>query len=104
MKTATQTLLAQKREALKTLRYEIKTLSENVKADKVAATKAKQEAKALKAFEKKQKEMALALKRQDRIAKMEARLQKMKDKQNPVGAKAVKASKRPSKAIVTTFA
>ena len=40
MKTKTQVLLAEKREALKTLRYEIKTLAENVKADREAAKKA----------------------------------------------------------------
>ena len=35
------------------------------------------------------------------IVKAQARLQKLLDKQNPVGAKAIKAAKRPSKVTVT---
>jgi hypothetical protein len=50
-------------------------------------------------FERKQNSAALrAQKKADRIAKLEARLEALR---NPVGAKAIKANKKPSKATVT---
>ena len=53
-------------------------------------------------FERKQNSAASrAAKKAERIAKLEAKLEALR---NPVGAKAIKANKKPSKATVTTFA
>jgi uncharacterized protein (UPF0210 family) len=53
-------------------------------------------------FERKQNSANLrAAKKAERIAKLEAKLDALR---NPVGAKAIKANKKPSKATVTTFA
>jgi len=53
-------------------------------------------------FERKQNSAALrAQKKADRIAKLEARLEALR---NPVGAKAIKANKKPSKVTVTKIA
>ena len=53
-------------------------------------------------FERKQNSAALrAQKKADRIAKLEARLEALR---NPVGAKAIKANKKPSKVTVTKLA
>lgn len=82
---------AQKREAIKALREALKEDAVFAKAEKFAKREAKAEAKAAKV--------------QAAIAKAEARLQKLLAKAvGPVGAKARKAAKRPSKAIVTKVA
>ncbi len=53
-------------------------------------------------FERKQNSAALrAQKKAERIAKLEARLEALR---NPVGAKAIKANKKPSKVTVTKVA
>ena len=53
-------------------------------------------------FERKQNSAALrAQKKAERIAKLEARLEALR---NPVGAKAIKANKKPSKVTVTKIA
>ncbi len=53
-------------------------------------------------FERKQNSAALrAQKKADRIAKLEAKLEALR---NPVGAKAIKANKKPSKVTVTKVA
>ena len=53
-------------------------------------------------FERKQNSAALrAQKKAERIAKLEARLEALR---NPVGAKAIKANKKPSKVTVTKLA
>jgi hypothetical protein len=92
---AMKALLAEKREALKTLRYEIKTLSENIKRDKL-------EAKVLRDYNKTQKAIARDMKKAERIAKLEAKLSALKTP--PVGAAARKASKKPSAVTITKAA
>jgi hypothetical protein len=53
-------------------------------------------------FQRKQNSAALrAQKKAERIAKLEAKLEALR---NPVGAKAIKANKKPSKATVTKTA
>jgi hypothetical protein len=53
-------------------------------------------------FQRKQNSAALrAQKKAERIAKLEAKLEAMR---NPVGTKAIKANKKPSKATVTKTA
>ena len=82
---------AQKRETIKALR-------EALKADAVAKREARAAAKI-------DREAKRASKVAAAIAKAEARLQKLLSKQvGPVGSKARKAAKRPSKAIVTKVA
>ena len=86
--------LNQKRETLKALRVSIKAevaFNRTLKAD---AAVAKAEAKAAK-------EQAKADKVAASIAKAQAKLQKLLDKAAaPVGAKAIKANRKPSKAVV----
>jgi hypothetical protein len=58
-------------------------------------------AKAAKADARLQKQQAKALKQEQAIVKAQARLQRLLEKQaKPVGTKAIKAAKRPSKAVV----
>lgn len=77
---------AQKREAIRVLREAIQNDMFQKRVEKQSIARAKERAK----------ESKIA----DAIAKVEARLQKLLSKQSkPVGAKAIKASKRPSKAI-----
>ena len=53
-------------------------------------------------FERKQNSAALrAQKKAERIAKLEAKLNALR---NPVGTKAIKANKKPSKVVVTKTA
>lgn len=79
--------LAQKREAVKALRASIKAEAEAKALAKIAAVEAKR--------------AATEAKRAAAIAKAEARLAKLLAKQaGPVGSKAVKANKRPSKGVI----
>jgi hypothetical protein len=82
--------LTQKRAAVAALKQSIK--------DDVAFRK--QEKLALKADKVKAREAKL----EARIAKQLATLQKLKDKANPVGTKAIKAAKRPGPVTVTKMA
>ena len=76
----------QKREAIKALRAALLADREASKTSKIVKAQLKQE--------------AAALKHATAVAKAEARLQKLLSKQvGAVGAKAVKANKRPSKAV-----
>jgi hypothetical protein len=72
----------------------IKELRESIAIDRSVARSAKVLARAEKA-------QARADKKADRIAKLQAKLDALL---NPVGAKAIKASKKPGKATVTKFA
>lgn len=75
---------------LKTQKAVVAALRIKVQAERTNMAAAKAEAKATK--------------QANAIAKAQARLQKLLEKQAaPVGAKAVKANKRPSKATVTKF-
>jgi hypothetical protein len=86
--------LEQKRAAIVALRDSIKAERASRK-DAAAAKRAERaEAKAAKAA-------AAIVKREAAIAKAQARLQKLLDKQNPVGTAARKAARKPSKPTVT---
>ncbi|NBX50956.1 hypothetical protein EBT25_13745 [bacterium] len=87
--------LAQKREAVKALRASI---SEELAVRKMLRA----DAKVAKAAAKAAKAAARAQKKADRIAKMEAKLAALKS--TPVGAKAIKANRKPSKVKTTKFA
>jgi microcystin-dependent protein len=77
----------QKRAAIAALRASLVADREQAAATKIAAAEAKQ--------------AAASAKREAAIAKAQARLEKLLAKQvGAVGAKAVKANKRPSKAVV----
>ncbi len=80
--------VAEKRAALKELNAMIKADIANAK---VARAEAK-EARLKKAFER----------RENSIAKAKARLEKLLDKKNPVGAKALKANRKPGPVTVST--
>jgi hypothetical protein len=72
----------------------VKSLKQMIKDDVLANRQAN--------FERKQNSAALrAAKKADRIAKLEAKLAALR---NPVGAKAVKANRKPGKVTVTKFA
>lgn len=86
----TQAALAEARLALKSTKVLVAELSAKVKAEREAARIAKAE--------------AVASKRAAAIAKAQARLQKLLDKANPVGAKALKANRKPGKVTVTKMA
>ncbi len=72
----------------------VKSIKEMIKEDIAASRTSKQLAKAAKRVERESK-------RADRIAALEAKLEALR---NPVGAKALKANKKPGKVTVTKFA
>lgn len=80
--------LTDKRALLKALKADIKTSAE-------LARQAKANAKA-------EKVARVALKRQASIEKARLKLQKLMDKQNPVGAKALKANRKPGPVTTVT--
>jgi hypothetical protein len=72
----------------------VKSIKEMIKED-IASNRAAN-------FERKQNSALLrAQKKQDRIAKLEQKLELLR---NPVGAKAIKSNRKPSKPVVTKFA
>ena len=73
-----------------------------IKAFRAIYTENRAAAKAAKADALIQKRQAKALKQEQAIVKAQLRLQKLLEKQaQPVGSKAAKANRRPSKAVVT---
>lgn len=101
--------LAQKRETVTALR-------ESIKAEVAARKAAKVDAKATKAAARAARVIARETKMAEKIAKAEARLvalqakndarlQKLADlKAKPVGTKAIKANRKPSKVTITEMA
>ena len=79
--------VAEKRNLVKSIKLMIK---EHVAANRDANFQRKQNSALLR-----------AQKKQDRIAKLEQKLELLR---NPVGAKAIKANRKPSKPVVTKFA
>lgn len=77
------------RESLKIQKNVIVGIQNAIKREKASSRSAKINAKQVKAA-------AAAERKAARVAKLEAQLQKLKEKNNPVGAKAIKAAKRPS--------
>jgi hypothetical protein len=82
--------LTQKREAVKALKAAIK---EEATMRRLS-----------KEFAKAEKAKAAEARREVAIAKAQAKLQRLLDKANPVGAKALKANRKPSACTVTTMA
>jgi len=92
--------LNQKRETVKALRASIAEEVLNRKHAKSVAATEKAEARLAKAEAQAVKREQVALKRMSAIAKAQARLDKLMAKAvGPVGHKATKASKRPSKVV-----
>ena len=79
--------VAQKRSLVKSIKEMIK---EDIAANRAANFARKQNSALLR-----------AQKKQDRIAKLEQKLAALR---NPVGAKAIKSNRKPSKPVVTKFA
>jgi hypothetical protein len=79
--------VAEKRNLVKSIKFMIK---EHIAANRDANFQRKQNSALLR-----------AQKKAERIAALEAKLEAMR---NPVGAKAIKANKKPSKPAVTKFA
>jgi len=79
--------VAQKRSLVKSIKDMIK---EDIAANRAANFARKQNSAALR-----------AQKKQDRIAKLEQKLAALR---NPVGTKAIKANRKPSKTVTTKFA
>jgi hypothetical protein len=77
------------RESLKIQKNLIVGIRNAIKREKASDRSAKINAKQVKAA-------ASAERKAVRVAKLEAQLARLKEKQNPVGAKAIKAAKRPS--------
>ena len=84
--------------ALEAARAEVKRLVLAVKAEREAIRIERANAKEARAAAKVARVAAAAEKRAARIAKLEAKLAAMK---NPVGVKAMKANRKPSKVTVT---
>ncbi len=88
-----QVALAVKIEALRIAKYEVKTLRENIKAEKVLNRQVKADAKVATNAARKQR---IA----DKIAKAEVRLAALKAKQNPVGIVAKRQSRKAGKVTI----
>ena len=88
-----QVSLAVKIEDLRIAKYEIKTLRENIKAEKLLVCQVKADAKIATDIARKQR---IA----DKIAKAEVRLAALKAKQNPVGIVAKRQSRKASKVTI----
>jgi len=87
--------LAEARTNAKFWKERAQFLAASVKQEKLDAQLAKAEAR-------REKEEKAAARRSAAIEKAQARLQKLLDKQAaPVGSKALKANRKPSKAVVT---
>ena len=76
-------------------------LKDAIRVDMMAARVAKAKNKEIKKIARENRAYDRAAKKAARIAKLEAKLSALK---NPVGAKAIKANKKPSKATVSVFA
>lgn len=95
-KTQNQIALTEAKQLMVELRQKLK-IQKNVIAGIRAALKQEKEFnRSAKIAAKQQLAGIRAERKAARVAKLEAQLQKLKEKQNPVGAKAIKAAKRPS--------
>jgi hypothetical protein len=88
-----QVALAVKIEALRVAKYEVKTLRENIKAEKVLNRQVKADAKVATNAARKQR---IA----DKIAKAEVRLAALKAKQNTVGIVAKRQARKAGKVTI----
>ena len=87
---------------LKIVQSEIKTLRDKAAKVRAALKTARANAKTEKTIARQAKTNIATVKKAERIAKLEAKLLALKT--GPVGIKALKANKKPSKVIVTKIA
>jgi hypothetical protein len=95
------TLVKSKRAELKDSLATIKLIRAELTEAKIKDAEFRADIKANRAFEKTMKRELLEEKRKIAIEKAEKRLAKLKAKETPAGHKAAKASRRPSKVIIT---
>lgn len=88
--------------ALKNIQAQMKTLRTQATEVRAALKTARANAKAEKTIARQAKKNVAAQKKAERIAKLEAKLLALKT--GPVGIKAKKANKKPSKVTVTKIA
>ena len=88
-----QVSLAVKIENFRIAKYEVKTMRENIKAEKTLVRQVKADAKIATNVARKQR---IA----DKIAKAEVRLEALKAKQNPVGIVAKRQSRKASQVTI----
>ena len=87
---------------LKIVQAEIKTLREKAVKVRAAIKVARANAKTEKTIARQAKKNVASVKKADRIAKLEAKLLSLKT--GPVGIKALKANRKPSKVTITKVA
>lgn len=85
--------------ALAAARAEVKRLVEVVRAERETAKTVREFARREREFEREARASARAERKAVRIAKLEAKLAALKS--GPVGTKAMRANRKPSKVIVT---
>ncbi len=98
MKTQTQNQVAltEAKQLMVELRQKLKIQKNVIAGIRAALKQEKEYNRSAKLAAKQQLAGIRAERKAARVAKLEAQLQKLKEKQNPVGAKAIKAAKRPS--------
>jgi len=98
MKTQTQNQIAlvEAKQLMVDLRQKLEITKNVIAGIRAALKKEREYNRSAKIAAKQQLAGIRAERKAARVAKLEAQLQKLKEKQNPVGAKAIKAAKRPS--------
>ena len=95
-KTQNQVALTEAKQLMVELRQKLKIQKNVIAGIRAALKQEKEYNRSAKIAAKQQLAGIRAERKAARVAKLEAQLQKLKEKQNPVGAKAIKAAKRPS--------
>ena len=95
-KTQNQIALVEAKQLMVDLRQKLKIQKNVIAGIRAALKQEKEYNRSAKLAAKQQLAGIRAERKAARVAKLEAQLQKLKEKQNPVGAKAIKAAKRPS--------
>jgi len=96
MKTQNQIALTEAKDKLASFRSSMKVQQNVIAGIRNAIKREKESARSAKINAKQVKAAASAERKAARVAKLEAQLARLKEKNNPVGAKAIKAAKRPS--------
>ena len=95
-KTQNQVALVEAKQLMVELRQKLEITKNVIAGIRAALKKEREYNRSAKIAAKQQLAGIRAERKAARVAKLEAQLQKLKEKQNPVGAKAIKAAKRPS--------
>jgi uncharacterized protein YccT (UPF0319 family) len=95
-KTQNQIALVEAKQLMVELRQKLEITKNVIAGIRAALKKEREYNRSAKLAAKQQLAGIRAERKAARVAKLEAQLQKLKEKQNPVGAKAIKAAKRPS--------